>query len=151
MSKVDTSMLDRSYMSSFTPKGKIEASKECPHCKNFLPATRFKGAPCKRNSIDGIARNLKCRQCESRKTNEKKHERTSSAEIAIDQLNHRLESVIKDNIFLRSKINEHEKRHAALQNIIGTLADKEDLVFDVDGNVINTKITRFGQKSIDKE
>lgn len=145
MSKVDTSMLDRSYMSSFTPKGKIEASKECPHCKNFLPATRFKGAPCKRNSIDGIARNLKCRQCESSKTNEKKHERTSSAEIAIDQLNHRLESVIKDNIFLRSKIVFYDQRHAALENIIGTLADKSNLVFDEFGKEMKVNITRFGQ------
>ena len=151
-----TLILDTPYMSSFTPKGKIESPKECPNCKKFLQATRFKSSMCKRNGIDGISRNSKCRQCESRKTNEKKHERTSGAEIAIDELNHKFESIMKDFVviktdfaIIKSKIKELQENTNCNISAITNISDKLNIELDANGHII---VSKFGQKKdIDKE
>lgn len=141
-----TLILDRSYSSSFTPKGKPEHAKTCPECKKLLSATRFKGAKGTRNSIQGIIRNEKCRNCESARTIERKHERTSRAEVAIDDLSHKIVEIQCENEILRKKIEEHAKWYEAMEKIIDTVAEKLNLDFDENGDLIKVQISRFSQK-----
>lgn len=73
------------YESSFTPYGEKEDSKGCPKCKLTLDAKKFKPSHVTRNGIKGIARNMKCRKCESNVTESKKGERTSKIEIELEE------------------------------------------------------------------
>lgn len=91
-----TGLLDRTYSTTFTALKKAEPNKTCPECKKYLAAGKFKCKRIKRNGVDGIARNEKCRACENSKIAERKGERTSIAEIAIDALTHNNEKMKKE-------------------------------------------------------
>lgn len=60
------------YVSTFTPSGEEEKSKQCPKCENILPPTAFRKRVGTRDGIEGIIRNFKCRDCEGKLTDEKR-------------------------------------------------------------------------------
>jgi len=77
---------DHNYRSSFTPDGEKELGKMCYNCKKHLPAKKFKSKRTIRNEVEGIARNEKCRACESINIDVRKTLKLETLENNIDIL-----------------------------------------------------------------
>lgn len=77
---------EHNYICSFTPLGEVEENKTCYNCKKLLTAKKFKSKHAIRNGVKGIARNEKCRKCETINIDVRKNIKLETLESVVETL-----------------------------------------------------------------